>query len=302
MSGALPWGQRHGPGLRYIGHVRQMTGLARSEGFSITEVRISMEAPQWLVDEKHDQIRLVFVRSGTYRLQLADIDSVVDPTIAYVARPGDLLRIAHKVGLTDLLTSIVISREFAEQAGVKAPSQSWVCATAGDVDLTQRALVARARRGADEFELSEQLSNLTQLVLGDQVHAGALPRTGRRMHTRQKIVDVARELLTENPCTLRLADLATEVGASQSYLSRTFHQETGDTLSKFRNRLRVRQALERIEGGERNLARLAAELGFSDHPHLTRTIREEIGWSPATVRRIFDGTLEGNVGALPSDR
>jgi AraC-like DNA-binding protein len=272
--------------------VHQMTRLARSEGFSITEVRISMEAPEWLVDEKHDQLRLVFVRSGTYRLRVADIDSVVDPTVAYVVRPGDLLQIAHKVGVTDLLTSIVISHEFAEQTGVKAPSHSWVCATAGDVDLTQRALVARARRGADEFELSEQLSNLTQLMLGARAHAGASSRTGRRMHTRQKIVDIARELLTENPSTLRLTDLAIRVGASQSYLSRAFHQETGDTLSKFRNRLRVRQALERIEGGECDLARLAAELGFSDHPHLTRTIREEVGGSPTTVRRIFDGTLE----------
>lgn len=278
--------------LRYIDLVHQMTGLARSEGFSITEVRISMEAPQWLVDEKHDQIRLVFVRSGTYRLRVADIDSVVDPTVAYVARPGDALRIAHKVGATDLLTSIVISQQFADQIGVKAPSHSWVGATAGDVDLFQRALVARARRGADEFELGEQLANLTQLMLGDQVHAGQLSGSGRRMHTRQKIVDVARELLTENPATLRLTDLAIRVGASQSYLSRAFHQETGDTLSKFRNRLRVRQALERIEAGECDLARLAAELGFSDHPHLTRTIREEVGGSPTIVRRIFDGTLE----------
>jgi len=272
--------------------MREMTGLACGEGFSITEVRINMQAPHWLADEKHDRIRLVFVRSGTYRLQVGDIDSVVDPTLAYVAVPGDALRIAHKVGITDVLTSITFSSEFAQRAGVNIPSGSWVGTTAGDVDLTQRALVARARRGADEFELCELVSNLTQLMLGGRAQTGTVWHAGQRTRTRQKIVDVARELLTENPSTLRLTDLAIRVGASQSYLSRTFHQETGDTLSKFRNRLRVRQALERIEGGECDLARLAAELGFSDHPHLTRTIRDEVGESPTVVRRIFDGTLD----------
>lgn len=276
--------------LRYIELVREVTELARGEGFSIGEVRISAEVPDWIADENHNRIRMIFVRSGTYRLRMADIDRVVDPTVAYVARPGDVLWIAHKVGATGLITSIAISREFAGQAGAGIPSRSWVGTTAGDVDLTQRALVARARRGADEFELSEQLSKLTRLMLGERAQAGAAPRTGRSMHMRQKIIDIARELLSENPDTLRLTDLAVRVGTSQSYLSRAFHQETGDTLSKFRNRLRVRQVLERIEGGECDLARLAAELGFSDHPHLTRTIREEVGGSPTIVRRIFDGT------------
>ena len=42
-------------------------------------------------------------------------------------------------------------------------------------------------------------------------------------------------------------------------------------------RLRARSALEQLAGGERDLARLAADLGFADQSHLCRVIRRETG-------------------------
>jgi AraC-like DNA-binding protein len=39
--------------------------------------------------------------------------------------------------------------------------------------------------------------------------------------------------------------------------------------------------------GEPNLARLAADLGFSDHARLTRTVREQLGQTPAQLRRLL---------------
>jgi transcriptional regulator GlxA family with amidase domain len=49
-------------------------------------------------------------------------------------------------------------------------------------------------------------------------------------------------------------------------------------------RLRVRGALERLGGGERDLARLAADTGFVDQSHLCRVIRQETGSTPAELR------------------
>jgi AraC-like DNA-binding protein len=50
-------------------------------------------------------------------------------------------------------------------------------------------------------------------------------------------------------------------------------------------RLRARAALERLAGGEPNLGRLAADLGFADQSHLCRVIRAETGRTPAALRR-----------------
>jgi AraC-like DNA-binding protein len=54
-------------------------------------------------------------------------------------------------------------------------------------------------------------------------------------------------------------------------------------------RLRARDALERIAGGERNLARLAADLGFADHSHLCRVVGAETGMTPSALRRMLAG-------------
>jgi AraC-like DNA-binding protein len=66
-----------------------------------------------------------------------------------------------------------------------------------------------------------------------------------------------------------------------------FHAETGESLTRLRNRLRVRAALDRLADGDRDLAGLAADLGFADHAHLTRAMRAEVGDPPSRVRRLL---------------
>ena len=74
-------------------------------------------------------------------------------------------------------------------------------------------------------------------------------------------------------------------GVSAHHLSRIFRAAAGHTMSRHRMRLRARAALERLAGGERSLARLAADLGFADQSHLCRVIRSETGQTPSALRR-----------------
>jgi AraC-like DNA-binding protein len=77
------------------------------------------------------------------------------------------------------------------------------------------------------------------------------------------------------------------VAVSPHHLSRIFQARTGATVSRYRNRLRVRTALERLAGGERDLAALAADLRFADHAHLVRTLRREVGSAPSELRTLL---------------
>ncbi|WP_091202512.1 helix-turn-helix domain-containing protein [Micromonospora narathiwatensis] len=56
---------------------------------------------------------------------------------------------------------------------------------------------------------------------------------------------------------------------------------------RYRNRLRVGRALDRLEEGVDSLAGLAAELGFADQAHLTRTVRAQLGHTPGQLRRLL---------------
>ena len=82
-----------------------------------------------------------------------------------------------------------------------------------------------------------------------------------------------------------LDDLAQAAGVSAYHLSRTFRRVTGLTMSRYRTRLRLRQAMERLAAGEDDLAGLAADLGFADQAHLTRALGAETGTTPAALRR-----------------
>jgi len=263
-----------------------MTRLAEGRGFAVDDVSIRVEATSWSKPETNREYCLVFVRRGTFKLRLRNWEVLADPSVAYVTHPGDDQRIAHKVGAEDRCTAVRLSWPvLADVVRGEHRPPAGPLFTSGRVDLAHRMLVARARRGADEFELTDRVLRLA----GDMLyHESWHPeRSPVRSTARGRIVEAAREVLVQDPATLGLADVASQVSASPAYLSRVFRQETGETLTRFRNRLRVRRVLDRIEAGETSISRLAAELGFADHAHLTRTVRQEVGFPPILVRRML---------------
>ena len=152
------------------------------------------------------------------------------------------------------------------------------------LDLEHRLLLARAGRSKDQHELFEHgiviAASLLEVCDPRPVASGR-PQTAR---ARRALVDGAREALAAQP-EVSLLELARRLAVSPHHLSRIFRQTTGVSVSRHRLRLRVREALERLGGGERDLARLAVELGLCDQSHLCRVVRSETGHTPAALRR-----------------
>jgi AraC-like DNA-binding protein len=55
-------------------------------------------------------------------------------------------------------------------------------------------------------------------------------------------------------------------------------------VHRYRNRLRLRAAVERLSDGPVDRSTLAHALGFSSHSHFTAAFRAEFGVTPARVR------------------
>ena len=82
-----------------------------------------------------------------------------------------------------------------------------------------------------------------------------------------------------------IRSVATAIGASPFHLARVFRAATGSSLHAYRDRLRLRAALDRIADGEADLARLAQDLGYASHSHLDGRFREVFGRPPSSLRR-----------------
>lgn len=105
-------------------------------------------------------------------------------------------------------------------------------------------------------------------------------RLGRERVERVKTI--LQNKLDEPP---PLDQLAKAVGCTASYLSRTFSEVEGTTLSLWMRRTRVERAAELIASGKCNVSEAAVEVGYQSLSHFSRAFRDEKGVSPSQWTR-----------------
>ncbi|MCC5578779.1 helix-turn-helix transcriptional regulator [Microtetraspora sp. AC03309] len=239
--------------------------------FAVHVVVCTDTTPGWSAPRPIDAHQIVFVRRGGFRVRSDGERLTADPSLGYLLIPGRDHRVSHPMG-GDACTTITVGDRLWHEVTQGRPVRAGVPVD-GRLELAHRLLL----RGADP----EPLVRALELV-------AAVPAS----HGRPELAALAREaVLSGVPDASDLVRLARTLGVSPGHLSRTFHAHCGMTFSRYRNRVRVSGALARIEQGETDLARLAAELGFADQAHLARTVRRETGRPPGRIRDLFTGPV-----------
>ncbi|WP_410566497.1 helix-turn-helix domain-containing protein [Amycolatopsis sp. cmx-4-61] len=249
--------------------------VARPE-YAVSVVRCTDDHTGWSPAEVPSGHRMVLVRRGRFRRRVRGEVADANPTAAYLAEPGEEECFAHPAG-GDVCTSVEFGAPLWRRLTADRPTRTTVYVD-GALELAHRRVVASAPD--PDYALAEQL-----LVL---VSAAVTRPVRMRARDDRALVARAREaVVADDPAAAGLFGLAESLGVSPYRLSRAFPREVGVSLTRYRNRVRVSRALERLEAGERDLARLAADLGFADQAHLTRVVREHAGVPPGVVRRFF---------------
>ncbi|MGC7098734.1 helix-turn-helix domain-containing protein [Amycolatopsis lurida] len=232
-----------------------------------TDDHARWSAPEWTSDAE-----VVLVRRGRFRLDTHGRRVTVDPTTGYLHPPGREIRFAHPAG-GDVCTSITLPGEVLTAGG-----RSLAVRVDARLELAHRVLL---RTGADPaFAGVEAVVDLLRLALRREPDDAPAPG-------RHELADRAREAVLADEDGTGLVALARRLETSPSHLSRTFRHHVGMTVSRYRNRVRISRALQRIDAGETDLAGLAFALGFSDQAHFTRTMRRELGHTPGRVRALL---------------
>jgi AraC family transcriptional regulator len=98
----------------------------------------------------------------------------------------------------------------------------------------------------------------------------------------------AEELLRESFAEhVTITELASAVGVHPVHLAREFRRFHHCTIGEYVRQLRVERACRQLNKTKAPLAAIAADAGFSDQSHFSRTFKRLIGMTPAEYRTNF---------------
>jgi AraC family transcriptional regulator len=241
-----------------------------------------------------------FVHSGAFLLHAQGQSVVIDATSVLFHNPGDSFRSEHPFGRRDRGSLIAIHqdalRELLAEHDPEAAARPealfprpYVHGLFGAY-LLQRLLLRGLRNWPSPDLLAVEAAVL-KVVAGAvqesrQAQGGAAVRRDSSRARRCYAEDVKALLQERFRERLPLEDIARSLYVSPYHLCRIFQEQTGVPIHRYLNRLRLREAMERMAEREVGLSDLAFELGFSSHSHFTAAFRKELGMSPRGLRRL----------------
>ncbi|MGI8334426.1 helix-turn-helix domain-containing protein [Actinomadura scrupuli] len=266
--------------------MRTATDVAAGPDYAIRIVTCHDDHTRWSPAETRDEYNLVLAQRGRFRRRAGGVCADIDPTLGYVGTPGEQEHFAHPSG-GDLCTWINLRPTLWDTLAGDAPLAGSTFYVDARTELTHRRMLAAARAGDG---LQQTLLELFDDVLG-QIHTRPTPADVAAHDTDRAIVSAAREAIhAGHPAAHALFPLAALLAVSPFRLSRAFSRQMGVSVTRYRNRVRVSRALQRLEQGDTSLALLAVDLGFADQAHLSRTVRQHLGHTPTALRRLLHGS------------
>lgn len=107
-------------------------------------------------------------------------------------------------------------------------------------------------------------------------------------------IDAVVMRLTDNLAQpISAADIATELGMSESRFSRFFRRATGNTFTDFVNRVRINRACQLLMESDRLITHICYEVGFNNVANFNRRFLEIKGMTPSDFRKQSEKRFSG---------
>jgi len=86
---------------------------------------------------------------------------------------------------------------------------------------------------------------------------------------------------------MTLTKIASEVGVHPVHLAATFRQKYGCTVGEFVRLLKIERARNDLGNLDLSVEQIAAQAGFADQSHFSKTFKDYTGLTPTEYRREF---------------
>lgn len=251
--------------------------LQHSAGLKVERVVLHETSAEWSPSYLVPSRRLVLPASGATEFRAAGRSVLLDGLTALCLPTGQPYQMKACVGGITR-ASIVVSTQPGTGDALPRPD-AWRLAPRALLRLRchWRALaLGREHEAPTQALLRQLLQSAARAAPGEGLMAQAVQCAQRFMVARTAAMDGV-------PWTL--LDAADAACSSPFHLARAFRRHTGLSLHQYRQQLRLAAALQRLEEGERHLAALAHEAGFSSQSHMGAVFRQALGVTPAQARQ-----------------
>jgi AraC family transcriptional regulator len=249
--------------------------------FSLVESR--HPARQHLSRHMHVRPYLSILVSGSYRESCGSSALDCIPGQAIFHGSGEV----HSDQFFDdggELLNLEILPEFEQRLrddGIRADLRTW---------LNHPYCLELALKLRHELRVPDAVSELAveglAMELAAHVLRGRLARTEREGHWIDRIDATLREQFCKPPSLTELAEM---VHVHPVHVARTFRKRLHCSVGEYVRMLRLAAACQRLRQTDVPIAEIAAEAGFADQSHLSRTLKRYLGISPMSLRRASQG-------------
>ncbi len=266
--------------------VASVTPLLSTPTLSVGEFHCPPGDASWRETNRiGDRAHLVFPRRSVLIRQLGrePVLATANHTMLYNADQRYRRELHHELG--DDSVFVELPEETLEQLAGDGRLHGTHVPAGRRTYLLQHLLVRQLRGHiCDELEAEELTSRLVLSALASHIVRRDRARKRTSADHRELAEAAKSEIASDLSVRRSLGELARTLHTSPFHLARVFRAETGFTLAGYRQALRLRAALERLPGNDRDLSALALELGFSSHSHFTATFTREYGVPPSAVK------------------
>lgn len=226
----------------------------------------------------HETAHLLYILEGSYRTSAAGVETLCRPRTLIYAPPGT----THDDRFYDprgrFLTVSVKQHAAARIENAIGVGQHAVGFSSGVVsDLGARL--------HDELRTDDTASLLVLEGLTLEILGYVARRRGKRAEAPppwlRRVEDALRARFAERLSTDEIAAIA---GVHKAHLVADFRKRYGVTIGDYVRRLRIDFAKRALDESNTTLAQIAAEAGFYDQGHFSRSFKQQTGLTPLQYR------------------
>lgn len=243
---------------------------------------------------QHDQAyEFVYVQNGSVTWE---VDGMLYPISAgqwFYTRPGELHKARYDYMEPSQIWWIIISDP--------ANDPKWFRLNAEEREIVMSRLHQLPRTFRTDSRMHEQLSRLkttltsdnqdkmlfTRYQLLDILLRMLQPVSKKKMEPEFKevIIRSVEQIVQSPEQRLSVADMAKDVGVSESHYFKLFHEIYGQSPSSYMDRIRMERACLLLKSGI-SVTETSLELGFKTSQHFARVFKKIFGSSPSEWRKM----------------